>query len=178
VLNLVWEGIFSNVSKEPILRTWLPQATGGIPCQVPAGLLAIPQRTKTERSGRPSTQHLPCEPPARGAYCAPTWLARLVATVVSTRTPNSWAGPVFTGFCPRNSGVISPSALAQRWGRAVSRHLPLNRAGAGAYTLHSFRRGRLQYEHARGMAHDDLMQLAGLSSREILKRYLDQGRHL
>jgi hypothetical protein len=46
------------------------------------------------------------------------------------------------------------------------------------YSLHSHSRGRLQHEHAHGLSRDGLMELAGLSSPEVLNRYLDKRRHL
>ena len=45
------------------------------------------------------------------------------------------------------------------------------------YTLHSFRRGRLQHEKAQGVPHAQLMRLSGIKSMDTWMRYLDKGRH-
>jgi hypothetical protein len=178
VLNLVWEGLHDHTTQEGLISCWLAAARSGKSCLVPACVLASPRQTKTEHTTRPGTLVFQREPPERSAFCACTWLARLVTVAVACQAPCSWVGPIFLGFTTRDSGVLSSSALGRCLYRACGRHLNSVTGGRRHYSPHSFRRGRLQHEHSRGVAPDELMALAGLRSREILYRYLDLGRHL
>ena len=136
-------------------------------------LWVVPRKTKTEQLGRPATQVLTrCDQFPAG--CAVRrlfwyWEAQSVASV-----PISEGDCVFR--CHRGGAAagVSSAALQHRLRRAVTLHLP-----GSAYTLHSFRRGRLQTEaHVRGTSHDALQRLAGIKDAGVLMRYLDEGRHL
>jgi hypothetical protein len=178
VLNLAWETRYAGGTEQPILASWRAQTNAGLPCQLPPYLMAIPRRTKTERTCRPQTLWLWRECQERVSYCTCYWLALLVATARRARAPCPWEGYISRGFSSRNFDVIGASALAQRFTQACTKHLLQGTMLGRTYSLHSFRRGRLQHEHAHGLSRDELMELAGLSSPEVLKRYLDKGRHL
>lgn len=74
--------------------------------------------------------------------------------------------------------MISSSGLAARLTRALKAHGVVPPNGVRQYTLHSFRRGRLQHEEDNGWTHSELMRLSGIKTIETLMRYLDRGRHL
>ena len=96
-----------------------------------------------------------------------------------------WLIPGTRTFCrcaplraAADSRALSAGALANRVHRAVEVHLPPPDANQLQYTLHSFRRGRLQHERDRGATRDQLGALSGIKTDCVLNKYLDQGRHL
>lgn len=178
VLRVEWSGIFDAADETLIAPAWLSAARAGSALALPVCLLVVPMSTKTEKGRRPGTLVVPA---TGDAACPVAALARLLAASVRLGWPAAGLGPVFSGFSARDSVAVSSTAMAARLVRAAGVHSLSGAAAASglkAYTLHSFRRGRLQYEHARGMSHDQLRSLAGIKTEEVLMRYLDTGRHL
>ena len=178
VLRLTWPRLYAALDGDcstSLVSDWLRKD----PRSLSVGSVhAVPLQTKTEQIGRPCTWTFTRAPPDQARYCAIARLQHLCFVLQQASVEDFQQGPVFTGFTQRCSGAMSSNAMARRLTRALSRlPAPLQSAGR-SLTLHSFRRGRLQHEHARGATPDELQALSGIKTYSILQRYLDVGRHL
>ena len=177
VLQLTWERLHDG-DYAPVAPQWAAQLRMGFAPSAGSGiLLAVPLSTKTEKARRASTWVLPV---AEGySPLCPSWHLRWLLTALHcARWPTLGTGPVFAGYCGRYSGALSSSGLAARLQRALTAHHVMPHGGVRQYTLHSFRRGRLQHAAGEGLSHSELMRLGGIKSVDTLMRYLDRGRHL
>ena len=177
ILNVEWPRIACDLDGTPVGELW---ASSLEESPAPEKLYVLPTRTKTETTQRPQTWVIPRLPPGEERYCAVDRLLQLFRLARAAGVKGFDQGSVFTGFSARTPGVLSASGLAQRLKRVLNRLPESLRLGAGGreYTLHSFRRGRMQHEHGEGMPTTQLMELAGLRTFEVAQRYLDVGRHL
>ena len=108
--------------------------------------------------------------------CAVLALFRLLCVRVAAGGSTRCGGLVCRAAA--DSRALSAEALANRVRRAVEAHLPPPDANQRQYTLHSFRRGRLQHECDRGATRDQLRALSGIKTDCVLDKYLDQGPYL
>ena len=181
ILNLTWEGLQCRPTAGgklmPLVEYWTQHLTTlPLPCE----LVAQPIQTKTEASERPGSWTFTCQ--QDHSFCAVARLSRLFAATVLARGMQALSGPVFTTLTRGRHSALSSSALNQRLNAAAERLpaaemqaiLPLGRK----FGCHSCRRGHLQHDAALGMSEPELMRRAGLKTLEVLRRYLDQGRHL
>ena len=177
VLHVAWPHIYSDLCGTPVSELWCTPEGISV---VPDVLYIRPLQTKTEQTQRPETWVLRRAAAGRERYCAVNRLRYLFELCRLARFADFSSARVFVGFTSRTPGAISSNALAQRLQRGLQGLPPALGVGAGgrSYTLHSFRRGRLQHESALGMGSDELMSMAGMRTFSVLQRYLDVGRHL
>lgn len=178
-LNATWAGLHT-AEYAAIVPAWLAhmRACGEV-WPLGGDLLAVPVSTKTEKARRAGTWDLPATShQGYGATCAVRQLQYLLGALHCARWPQPGTGYIFQGYCGRYNGVIGSTALAARLTRALDAYGVRPPVGVRQYTLHSFRRGRLQHEEAQGVPHAQLMRLSGIKSMDTLMRYLDKGRHL
>ena len=141
-------------------------------------LFSTPRRTKTEAGSRAQSWEYRARPPTRVRECAVDNLFTLYSVSRLLRCHHFEQGYVFVGTTSKSAGAITSSAIANRLASALTKHGISAPGDTRQYTVHSFRRGRLQYERRRGKSYDQLMHLAGISDVKTLKRYLDEGRHM
>lgn len=174
VLSVQWGGLFSETGV-PMLQEW-----GRLECPNECGvqrMYVVPRKTKTEQTTRPSTQVIPAETSDKAHLCAVKTLGWLYVILVAYGRSVSAEDYVFSGYSNRDSGALTSSALLLRLKRAVQ--LYVEQDGGKGLTVHSFRRGRLQYErYERLVGLEELGLLAGIKDLGVLHRYLDRGRHL
>ena len=183
ILQCKWDGIFT-AAHEAVAPMWLSEmqrrCQGMEPHERAAGaLLVVPSATKTEKRCRAATWELPSSGGGSTDPCCPArQLFFLLAAVWCSGWGTLGTGSVFSGYCGRYPEVIGSSALAARFADATERYDIKPIGDVRGYTMHSFRRGRLQHEAARGKTHVELMRLGGITSVKTLMKYLDKGRHL
>ena len=180
-MQLAWCGLYATAQGKlvPLVQHWQQNV---LTLPMPERLLAVPGKTKTEQTCR--AQSWSFLPQAQSRYCAIARLRRLFGVATAAKIPNFAEGWVFTVTGKGVDQVLQADALAKRLydlqTRMAAAGLALGRAAGKQrhYTLHSFRRGRLQLANAQGMTADSMMLKAGIKSFDILMRYIDEGRHL
>jgi integrase len=175
VLSVQWGGIYDGATDLPVWSRWLDGASPWLPEKI----YVVPYKTKSEQVGRPATQVVKAWEEDWDC-CAIQCLSYYCRALVQAGHVVSASDYVFTGLTRRNPGPIAADALQLRLKRALGVHAVRPRGSADrGFTLHSFRRGRLQHEfYENKMRVEDLQQLAGIKELGVLQRYLDEGRHL
>ena len=172
---------FSNVypfgdTREAFGPTWLAACRGEGPATPARSKFYFqPMHTKTERGRRCET--IEVEAACTIDLCPLRLLQLLVQGCIMCGVPGAGQGAAFRAYGFADSGVVQTTAMQNRLQAALQDHGLPEDVCAG-YTLHSFRRGRLQHEHRAGKTFVELRQLAGLRSDQVLRRYLDACRHL
>lgn len=158
VLYLTWENLYTDLDNNgtSAFTTWSQDAHGPTASKV----YAVPTQNKTEQIVRPETWTFGLLLPHEASYCAIQRLHTLFRVSRQAGVGSCQSGPVFQSYSARGCGVLSASALAGRLTNALALAPPGSLTSVRNYTLHSFRRGRLQCEAARRVAIEQLMCLA------------------
>lgn len=181
ILQLAWSGMYATVHGKlvPLVQYWQQNL---LTLPMPDRVLAVPGKTKVEQTCRAlSWSFLPQQ---QTRYCAIARLRRLFGVATAAKLPDFAEGWVFTATGRSAGQELQADALAKRLSDLqlkIAAHGPAVHVAAGhqrMYTLHSFRRGRLQMANAQGLPAECMMLKAGIKTFDILMRYLDEGRHL
>lgn len=137
----------------------------------PAGqLVLVPSASKTEHDGRPKTQLLASDDPT-AVTCGVRWLYMLYHCQRRHADKQTLQGPV---FCSSRDGTRLRTAAALNRIKALLARYRCD----GGETVHSLRRGSIQDARASGASDASVKARSGITTDDILARYMDLGRHL
>lgn len=173
LLRLRWHHVHDRGTDELAVLSW-----GADTSVAPtSGVHITLDEVKNVKRLRPLTIVVPVQSAALAHTCA---VRRLQHLFRSQRQADERDQQVV--FCSYRTvqpphSALSASGFANRFDKLVSAAF-VDSPAAPAYTVHGIRRGRMQFEAARGTSVAGIMQLAGLSTESVALMYLDPGRHL
>ena len=173
LLRMHWCHAYAQGTRSLVTDLWQSPASAGV---LPTGLHITLDELKNVKRQRPLTIVISTEAGEGAVSCAVRRLQVLYTVQRTFAEPVSL--PVFCGYRtvrpPRTA--LTPSGFSNRFDQLVD--VVFAATGTDAYTVHSFRRGRMQYERDHGHSVSDIMQLADLRTESVAHMYLDPGRHL
>lgn len=165
-----WSDLYLQLADRSLLsvaRAWWAEVEQAAP--VPAVLLMVPLRSKTEQSRRPQTQEIRANDSS--ALCA----IRRLRTLYQWQRAQLGSEPRGPVFLAQRAPPVRLTAHAA--GSRV-RHNVVTYGEDGGETMHSFRRGHVQAAQAADEPVSVTMQRTGMACVSTFRRYADRGRHL